>query len=335
MEGGTEVTIHGVGFAPGARAFFSGAEARRSWSPRKGSLSLPARRRKSTARRSSRCSTPTVSRARCSAASCICSSYRCSSWPRRRAALPEARRSTSPARGFHRGAQVFVGGRPATDVQVLSSGRIHIKTPPGDHGPADVLVENPDGKRALAPAAYLYTDLVVASRVGRYDPTWDGPVRPAHRLAQGTPGRVVLKDARAWVLSRATVNRSAQDVEGLRGEHLWRARPGRCHERRPGLSPRRSVVRAPYDPIDLGCRGTIAYVVASGADLPYLELAGEGEPSLLVVDGQDPVAPSFHGAVPFPGEAKGIALAGDLALVAAGTGGSSSSPSPTRSTLCS
>jgi hypothetical protein len=58
---------------------------------------------------------------------------------------------------------VLVGSRPALDVDVLASDRLTFRTPPGEAGPADVVVQNLDddgdpiaGEEATAPAAFTY-----------------------------------------------------------------------------------------------------------------------------------------------------------------------------------
>jgi hypothetical protein len=58
---------------------------------------------------------------------------------------------------------VLVGSRPALDVDVLASDRLTFLAPPGEAGPADVVVQNLDdagnpiaGEEATAPAAFTY-----------------------------------------------------------------------------------------------------------------------------------------------------------------------------------
>jgi hypothetical protein len=58
---------------------------------------------------------------------------------------------------------VLVGSRPALDVDVLASDRLTFLTPPGEAGPADVVVQNLDddgepiaGEEATAPGAFAY-----------------------------------------------------------------------------------------------------------------------------------------------------------------------------------
>jgi hypothetical protein len=58
---------------------------------------------------------------------------------------------------------VLVGGRPALDVDVLAADRLTFLAPPGEAGPADVVVRNLDdagdpiaGEEATAPGAFTY-----------------------------------------------------------------------------------------------------------------------------------------------------------------------------------
>ena len=64
--------------------------------------------------------------------------------------------------GFQRGATVRFDGVLATDVRVLSPGRISLRTPPGHFGTADVRVDNPDGRYVVKADAFLYSNLVVS-----------------------------------------------------------------------------------------------------------------------------------------------------------------------------
>ena len=58
--------------------------------------------------------------------------------------------------GFAAGASVKFGGNPATGISVHSDGLISVTVPAGFPGPVDVIVENPDGKKATAGGAYEY-----------------------------------------------------------------------------------------------------------------------------------------------------------------------------------
>ncbi|MEW5852330.1 MAG: IPT/TIG domain-containing protein [Myxococcota bacterium] len=63
---------------------------------------------------------------------------------------------------FQPGATVTFDGAPCTNVQVSADGTtITCTTPPGERGPADVVVTNPDGQRGELPAGYTYLPLVV------------------------------------------------------------------------------------------------------------------------------------------------------------------------------
>ena len=57
---------------------------------------------------------------------------------------------------FSLDAQVEIGGKPAASVVVLSAFVIKIQTPPGDPGPAQVKVTNPDGQSHVADQPYVY-----------------------------------------------------------------------------------------------------------------------------------------------------------------------------------
>jgi hypothetical protein len=57
--------------------------------------------------------------------------------------------------GFQPGAMVTFDGNPA-DCTVVDASTITCITPPGDPGPADVQVTNPDGFTGLLPAGYVY-----------------------------------------------------------------------------------------------------------------------------------------------------------------------------------
>ena len=57
--------------------------------------------------------------------------------------------------GFEPGVEVFVGGIPATGVQVVSGDRVRAVTPPGSPGPSSVRVRLGDAE-ALLPKAFVY-----------------------------------------------------------------------------------------------------------------------------------------------------------------------------------
>jgi hypothetical protein len=225
--------------------------------------------------------------------------------------------------GFQRGATVTIGGVPATAVRVLTPGHIQFYTPPGPFGPADVLVENPDGRRAVAPGAYFYSELQVTSIIGRHDPLHDGTEqRPAFRLPRTTPGRVVVSGGTAWVLAEAEISVNALDyVELAEGSRFGAL--SFVDVRDPFNASVIGVVNVdlPYEPADLAVRGDLAYVVAKGAELELMDMAGEGAPALFVFDAADKTGAAVVAKVPFKGEASSVALADDLALVAAGPKG--------------
>ncbi|NRD46955.1 Ig-like domain-containing protein, partial [Corallococcus exiguus] len=223
--------------------------------------------------------------------------------------------------GFQRGATVTFNGVEATAVRVLAPGRLEAVTPPGAFGPADVVVTNPDTKQAFAAGAFLYSRLAVSTRIGRYDPQTDGSTKPNYRLAKGAPLAVVVKDGTAWVLSGAQVNTQGltptevtdtSTAGGLGAVDVSLAQAGVVG----GID-----ILAPYEPAALAVRGNRAYVVANAQSLPFVDMVGEGGPSLLAFDISQRNGPTRLGAVPFPGTARSIALVGDLALVAAGDGG--------------
>ncbi|HYO67233.1 MAG TPA: IPT/TIG domain-containing protein, partial [Archangium sp.] len=229
--------------------------------------------------------------------------------------------------GFQRGATVtFFAGNTVTEVtevRVLSPGKLSLKTPAGPFGPADVLVKNPDGTTAMAGGAFFYSGLRVTSSLGRYSPAVDGAGgRPPGRLPQGNTGQVVVQERKAWVISSASVYTSARDPvellqKSLQGSVSIVDLANPAHPRvMGGLS-----LPPPYEPRALAVRGTRAYVVADAQELQNTDVAGEGAPSLIVMDASDPVAPRLAETLPFAGSAKDIALADDLALVAAGNAG--------------
>lgn len=60
--------------------------------------------------------------------------------------------------GFVEGAQVFIGGREALDVQFMNSETLSGRTPPGAEGPADVEVRNPDTQHSIAMGLFTYIE---------------------------------------------------------------------------------------------------------------------------------------------------------------------------------
>ncbi len=77
--------------------------------------------------------------------------------------LPDPPPATGPTLPPLPTVRVSVGGQPARDVRVIDAGRLSCIVPPGDAGPADVLVQNLDatgapipGEEATAPGAFTY-----------------------------------------------------------------------------------------------------------------------------------------------------------------------------------
>ncbi len=74
--------------------------------------------------------------------------------------------------GFPTDAQVLVGGKPATHVQVLSSSLIRGKTPPGDIGTVEVTVQSALKGSVSLPNAYTYYN-----PESSFGGTWGKPVK--------------------------------------------------------------------------------------------------------------------------------------------------------------
>jgi hypothetical protein len=64
-------------------------------------------------------------------------------------------------RFFQNGALVFIDDAPCTDVQFVSDTELVCTTPPGQEGPADVRVLNPDDQEDTAPGIYEYLGVAV------------------------------------------------------------------------------------------------------------------------------------------------------------------------------
>ncbi|HZI15279.1 MAG TPA: Ig-like domain-containing protein, partial [Myxococcus sp.] len=322
LDGNTAVTVYGAGFRPGAKVYFSGAEATDVVVSGTGNT-LTAR----TPPQLEGAATVTVVNPDGLEGS-LFGGFVYLKVLELQFVVP----STGPlvggntvelsGGGFQRGATVTVGGHPATEVRVLSPGRLTVRMPAGPFGPADVAVQTPDGRRVVAPGAYLYTDLTVSSVVGRYLREIDGPVRPDHRLPELPPVKVALSGKKAWVLSPAQVSVSAKDpVELLQQSKHGALSLVDVTDPDEAFVMGGVSVPPPYEPAAIAVRGTRAYVAVNGASLPFVDVVGEGGPSLLVINAAVPTAPSLVTAVPGLGTAKGLALAGDLALMAAGEGG--------------
>lgn len=71
---------------------------------------------------------------------------------------------------FWPGARVFIGDEEAFDLQVYHD-KIYATTPPGEVGPADVRVINPDGGTAILPKAFNYKHPASKPQIFQVDPT--------------------------------------------------------------------------------------------------------------------------------------------------------------------
>ncbi|MFP2934530.1 IPT/TIG domain-containing protein, partial [Pyxidicoccus sp. 3LG] len=305
LDGGTAVTVFGAGFRPGARVYFSGAEATEVVVAGDGS-SLTAR----TPPQLEGAATVTVVNPDGLEGS-LYGGFIYLKVLELQFVVPSTGRLEGgntvelSGGGFQRGATVTIGGEPATHVRVLSPGRLTATVPPGPFGPADVAVRNPDGRRVVAAGAYLYTDLTVSTVVGRYEPELDGPIRPAHRLPRLPPVKVSLSGKKAWVLSPAQVATSAKEPVELLQESVHGALSLVDVTDASGAFLEGGVsVPPPYEPVALAVRGTRAYVAVNGAELPFVDVVGEGGPSLLVINAATPTAPVLVTAVPGVGNAK-------------------------------
>ncbi|MCC7071068.1 MAG: IPT/TIG domain-containing protein [Deltaproteobacteria bacterium] len=67
---------------------------------------------------------------------------------------------------FRPGALVFIDGAPCSDVVVIDHQQLTCVTPPGEEGPADVRVINPDGQEDTALAIYRYLGVAVTPDFG-------------------------------------------------------------------------------------------------------------------------------------------------------------------------
>ncbi|MBI1947036.1 MAG: IPT/TIG domain-containing protein [Deltaproteobacteria bacterium] len=67
---------------------------------------------------------------------------------------------------FRPGALVFIDGAPCSNVVVLDHQQLTCVTPPGEEGPADVRVVNPDGQEDTAPGIYQYLGVAVTPDFG-------------------------------------------------------------------------------------------------------------------------------------------------------------------------
>jgi hypothetical protein len=219
-------------------------------------------------------------------------------------------------KGFQLGASVSFDGALATNVRLLSSGEIQVRTPPGEFGPADVAVMNPDGKRVFRSAAFFYSDLEPTAVVARHNPDLDGPTRPVDRLPQGQAIAVQMAGDDAWLLSDAFVNNTATDPISL----LTTSRRGALtrvdlsDSAQPLVGDGVSFV-PPLEPAAFVVRNGLAYVISNAKSFGAFDIAGEGVASLSVV--RLGVSPAILQTIPVALKATGIAIADDIVLIAA------------------
>ena len=324
VDGGTRVRVWGNHFAPGARVFFSGQEATQvqvaADSRSLEALTPPSLEGPATVT----VLNPNGLEGSLLGGFLYLQILDVSMVVPATGSLAGGQRVELSGSGFQRGATVRFDGVPATEVRVLSPGRISLRTPPGHFGTVDVRVDNPDGRYVVKPDAFLYSNLVVSRVLGRHipDPRYDGPIRPAEKLPQGVPRAVVLQGGLAWLLSEGEIFSGAKSPEELLEESVQAAVTLVDVSDAENAAVRSGVsIAPPYQPRGLAVRGTVGYVSADAGELPYVDVVGEGGPSLLVVDATVLQAPRLVTAVPFEGAARAVALADDLALVAAGPGG--------------
>lgn len=96
--------------------------------------------------------------------------------------------------GFMSGATVTVGGVAATNIDVVSATRVTATTPARQAGPAEVVVQNSDGQRAISTASYTFADPIPAPTISSVSPV-TGP----------SAGGTVLTITGANFISGATV----------------------------------------------------------------------------------------------------------------------------------
>src|SRR5690606_3761309 len=116
-------------------------------------------------------------------------------------------------------------------------------------------------------------------------PQYDGPVRPAEKLPRGVPRAVALQGGLAWLVSESDVYLHARSPEELLEKSL-QAAVTLVDVSDPENAAVRSgaSIMAPYRPRAIAVRGSTGYVAADAVELPYVDVVGEGGPSLLVVD---------------------------------------------------
>lgn len=91
--------------------------------------------------------------------------------------------------GFRSDSRVTIGGASTASVELLDAGRtLRVRTPAHDAGPADVVVENPDGTTASLAGAFRYeewgscrpNDVTLCLEAGRFAIRAAGSDRPAN-----------------------------------------------------------------------------------------------------------------------------------------------------------
>lgn len=230
--------------------------------------------------------------------------------------------------GFVREMEVFFGDMPAPAVRTLSPGRLRVTTPPHGFGPVDVTVIDPSGRTAVAEDAFMYTRLRPAAVLGRNPPRNpsdpSSELRALHRLPRGTPAGLAAADGIAWLTSRwkeptGLGHRPRTPEELILGDHGALTLVDLSVPESPSILGGVSFP-PPLDPVDVALGDGLAYVATSPQDYGLRSLF-EGAGFLAVVDGAEPTAPVIRSIMPALGTPAAVAVAGDLALVAAGSAG--------------
>jgi hypothetical protein len=90
-------------------------------------------------------------------------------------------RLTITGTGFAIGAKVFVGGKPATNIEIVSDTTVKADTPPGDAGPVDVEVVSEAGQKSTKAKGYTYVN-------GGGGPPPGEPAEPEEPAGPEVPG---------------------------------------------------------------------------------------------------------------------------------------------------
>lgn len=115
---------------------------------------------------------------------------------------------------FQPGALVFIDGAPCSSAVVLDAEHISCVSPPGEEGPADVRVVNPDGQDGLGEGIYQYLGVAVTPDFG----LTAGFTRVRVRSAGIQPGaRVWFDDAEATCTFVSSRELSCQSPAGSLG----------------------------------------------------------------------------------------------------------------------